>query len=97
MADADPIRSLPDIPTPGETEPAPGQRLRAARYAAGLSQPALAARAGVHPVTISRIERGEMAPSYNCATKLATALGIAPGLLLPGLAVTCPHCGRRIG
>ncbi len=40
-----------------------GQRLRAARLKAALSQEALARRLGVHANTVARWERDEMQPS----------------------------------
>jgi transcriptional regulator with XRE-family HTH domain len=53
-----------------------GRHLRRFRLAAGWSQERLGGEAGVHPVTISRIESGHMAePGWDNAHKLAAALG----------------------
>ena len=51
-------------------------KLATARRRAGLSQEDLAARAGVHPHTISKIERGLLVvPRPSTCRKLAAALG----------------------
>jgi transcriptional regulator with XRE-family HTH domain len=60
-----------------------GERLAALRKEAGLSQMALADSAGLHFTYISRVERGERAPSYPNLLKLARGLGVAPGRLMP--------------
>ena len=56
-----------------------GDRLRARRVAAGLSQPGLSARSGIPPETISRLEHGRRTPQAGTVERLADALGIAPG------------------
>ena len=43
-----------------------------------LTQEALAAKAGVSPNTINRIEHGKLRPRFSTIHKLAGALGIAP-------------------
>ena len=66
------------------TEPTTGRDLvpgfaamvTAARESAGLSQAALARKAGVGTNTVSAIEREIRAPSLRIASKLAEALGI---------------------
>lgn len=55
-----------------------GQRLRALREAAGLSQQALAAASGVTHEAISRLESGQGAPQAATVRQLARALGVAP-------------------
>lgn len=57
-------------------------RLKAARAAAGLSQPQLADRSGVPVTTIRQLERGGRAePKLYTAARLAVALGCATGFL----------------
>ncbi len=52
-------------------------RLRAAREAAGLSIPALAALCNMPRQTIHLLESGQRQPSLATATTLATALGMS--------------------
>ena len=52
-----------------------GQKVAAARQAAGLTQQQLAKRAGVGRVTIARIEAGTQTPSVEIALAIARALG----------------------
>jgi transcriptional regulator with XRE-family HTH domain len=61
-----------------------GERLRARRIAAGLSRAALAARSGVSAPGIARMELGAQRPWLVTLLKLAEALGVEPGELLPG-------------
>ena len=56
-----------------------GDRLREARERQGLSQRALARRAGVTNATISMIERGQISPSVASLRKLLEALGLSLG------------------
>lgn len=51
------------------------RRLRADRF---LSQRELAHRAGLHPVTLVRLEAGATAPSSRSVRTLASTLGVAP-------------------
>jgi transcriptional regulator with XRE-family HTH domain len=51
-----------------------GAVLRRRRNAAGLSQEALAAKAGLHRTYVSMIERGQRTVSIETLHKLATAL-----------------------
>ncbi len=55
------------------------ERWRAARLAAGWSQYELAKRSGLHPATISAMERG-VHVSAETAAKLDAALGLAAEL-----------------
>ncbi|HTF48158.1 MAG TPA: XRE family transcriptional regulator [Pseudonocardia sp.] len=64
-----------------------GATVRALREKAGLSMRALAASAGVSQPFLSQVERGVSAPSMSTVYRLATALGVVPGDLLP----TLPH------
>ncbi len=49
--------------------------VRRARLAAKLTQEKLAEAAGVHPVYVSMVERGESIPTVEVAHRIATALG----------------------
>src|SRR5687768_9343592 len=54
------------------------RRLRLERF---LSQRELARRAGLHAVTLTRLEGGAAAPSTRSVRALAEALGVEPGAL----------------
>jgi len=51
------------------------RRLRVDRF---LSQRELAHRAGLHPVTLTRLEAGATAPSSRSVRTLASILGVEP-------------------
>jgi transcriptional regulator with XRE-family HTH domain len=53
-----------------------GKVIKAARSQQGLSQSRLALRAGTDQAAISRIERGEIAPSVDTLERLLAALGL---------------------
>lgn len=53
-----------------------GGRLRHARQDAGLTQEALAARAGIGTATVRRAERGEVVPLRMTRRALADALRV---------------------
>lgn len=55
-----------------------GRRLCALREAAGMTQEALAAAAGLHWTYVGQIERGERNLTYKNILKLARGLGIGP-------------------
>jgi transcriptional regulator with XRE-family HTH domain len=59
-----------------------GQRLRLRRTQAGLSQLALADRAGVDLAAVSFLERAKRAPNLNTLVRVARAAGVPPGTLL---------------
>lgn len=61
-----------------------GKRLEAIRADIGLSQTALAERAGTSQSAISQMERGERKPSFGMLRKLAGALRVSPSHLLGG-------------
>jgi transcriptional regulator with XRE-family HTH domain len=51
------------------------RRLRVDRF---LSQRELARQSGLHPVTVTRLEAGTVAPSTRSVRALATCLGVEP-------------------
>ncbi|MBN2581042.1 MAG: helix-turn-helix transcriptional regulator [Pirellulales bacterium] len=53
------------------------ERLVLRRRAAGLSQTALARRAGIRPETLNRIERGRTTPDFATIRKLVLAINAA--------------------
>lgn len=59
-----------------------GAALRRARGRAGLSQQALALRAGIDRAAISVYERGAREPNLRTVLKLARALSLSPASLL---------------
>lgn len=59
-----------------------GSRIKERRREAGLSQEALAEKAGISPNTVSRIEGGLMAMSVETFQKLVQALGLDANELL---------------
>jgi len=60
-----------------------GGRVRAFRGARGMSQEALADAAGLHRTHISLIERGKRSVRLETVERLAVALGVQPGRLMP--------------
>ena len=56
-----------------------GRRLRQMRAAAGLSQQALAVKAGVSVFAVAKIEQETVEPSWPMACALADALGAGLG------------------
>ena len=55
-----------------------GAVLRRERTGAGFTQEGLAEAAGLHHTFVSRLERGERAPSLETVLRLADALGVSP-------------------
>lgn len=58
-----------------------GERVRNLRLELGLTQEALAARAGLHSTYVGGIERGERNVGFDNIVKLARALGVHPAAL----------------
>ncbi len=58
-----------------------GERVRKLRLERGLTQEALAARAGLHSTYVGGIERGERNVGFDNIVKLARALGEHPAAL----------------
>jgi DNA-binding XRE family transcriptional regulator len=54
-----------------------GVRLRALREQAGLTQGALAERAGCNPFTVAKLEGGRQEPAWPLVLALARALGVS--------------------
>jgi transcriptional regulator with XRE-family HTH domain len=76
-----------------------GRQLQTARESKRFSQVQLAERAGCHPFTISKLERGEQEPAWPLALALAQALGVsvaafADPATLPPPTVPPPPRGR---
>jgi transcriptional regulator with XRE-family HTH domain len=59
-----------------------GTNLREARLRLEMTQEQVAARSGVHPTEISRIEAGKRDPRVSTVERLAAALRMKPGELL---------------
>jgi transcriptional regulator with XRE-family HTH domain len=59
--------------------------LRRQRLANGLSQEQLAAKTGLHPSEVSRLERAVREPRLGTIAKLAHALGVSAAKLLAGI------------
>ncbi|MCI0457279.1 MAG: helix-turn-helix domain-containing protein [Gemmataceae bacterium] len=55
-----------------------GERVRTLRARLGLSQEALAAKAGIHRTYMGGVERGERNLSLRNIVRLAAALGVPP-------------------
>jgi transcriptional regulator with XRE-family HTH domain len=54
-----------------------GERLRALRVAAGMTQQELADKAEMHSQSVNRLERGGRSPSWEIVLRLAQALGVS--------------------
>ena len=60
-----------------------GGLIRAARESRGMSKCDLMRASGMTPAQIGRLERGEVNPKASTIVRLAGALGVEPGTLLP--------------
>lgn len=62
-----------------------GERVRSRRHVLGLSQEALADRAGVHWTFVGQVERGQRNLALHNILKLAAGLKVDPAELIRGL------------
>ncbi len=53
------------------------EKLKQAREAAGFTQAQLAERAGMHRMSIAKLEQGQYQPSWEAVQALANALGVS--------------------
>jgi putative transcriptional regulator len=60
----------------GKIDPAFARRLRVLRDKAGLTQDALARKADLQNMTVSKLERAVVLPSVETVFQLASALGV---------------------
>jgi transcriptional regulator with XRE-family HTH domain len=60
-----------------------GRRVRQLRVSRGLSQEALAMNARLHPTHVSLIEHGQRSARLETIERLAVALRVQPGQLMP--------------
>jgi transcriptional regulator with XRE-family HTH domain len=58
------------------------ERVRRLRKRAGLTQPQLSAQAGIGPITLLRIEKGQQVLQVENLVGLSEALGVTPDCLL---------------
>jgi transcriptional regulator with XRE-family HTH domain len=77
----------------GSAQPALGRAVQALRQKAGLSQEALAARAGLDPSSIARVEAGQVDPTWGSMRRIASGLGV-PLEELAELAETLEESGE---
>ncbi len=61
-----------------------GMRIKKLRERRKLSQEALAARAGIHRVSLANVERGAKQPTLDTLERLARALGVPVARFLSG-------------
>jgi transcriptional regulator with XRE-family HTH domain len=66
-------------------------RIKAIREAHGTTQADLAAKVGLDPSTMTRIERGQRGIALGEACAIASALGSS----LEAMLGTCPCCGNK--
>ena len=80
-----------------------GERIRAARETAGLSQRDQAARMGTSQAAVARLEAGGVGATLTTLHRVAAALGLEPRSLttfrdlLPFLGVKSPRSQRIVG
>ncbi len=73
-----------------------GERIRAARQAAGLSQEKLAERLGLTRQAVTKWETGQSAPSTENLLRLAEVLGVPVTALLGEEASSPPLAGQPL-
>jgi transcriptional regulator with XRE-family HTH domain len=59
-----------------------GEELRRARLRAGLTQQALADRAGLHYTYVCHLEHDRYSPTLDAVFRLCDALGVSPARLI---------------
>lgn len=64
-----------------------GEVIRELRDERGLSQEALAAKAGLHRTQISLIERGQRSVRLDTIERLAKALRVQPSAMMPQISM----------
>lgn len=69
--------SVPRMPPRAEPQPALGKAVRQLREAKGLTQEQVAHAADVHPTWVSRLEGGELNPSWGMVGRIAAGLGVS--------------------
>jgi transcriptional regulator with XRE-family HTH domain len=67
---------------PGKTRNAIGPRIRELRLERGLTLDDLARAAGISASHLSRLERGQTAPSFIVASRIAKEIGVLPSDLV---------------
>jgi transcriptional regulator with XRE-family HTH domain len=70
----------------GDANRVAGGRIRALRQTRGMSQQALAERAGCLRTSVTNIEAGRQAVVTDTFVAIAESLGVSPASLLPGYA-----------
>lgn len=63
-----------------------GERVRAVRRDAGMTQEKLAEATGLHATFISNVERGYRVPTVPTLLRLAAGLRVKPSKLIDGIA-----------
>ena len=71
-----------------------GERIRAYRRQSGMSQAALAEKAGLHTTYIGQLERGEKNATIETVEKVAAALGLPMDKLFANLGGTGREADR---
>jgi transcriptional regulator with XRE-family HTH domain len=67
---------------PGKTRNAIGPRIRELRLERGMTLDDLARAAGISASHLSRLERGQTAPSFIVASRIAKEIGVLPSDLV---------------
>lgn len=60
-----------------------GKKIEACRKSKGMTQAALAEKAGIDRTYINNVEAGRKVPKLNTISRIANALGVHPITLLP--------------
>lgn len=73
-----------------------GRQLREARRAKGITQAVLAERIDRSLEMVGRLERGEIAPSFETIERLVSELGVHPGFLFGGDVKEAPRGSKQL-